>query len=129
MEGCGAPPGPTPPGPTPSDTTAPDTRLDSASDGNGAPFAGGAIIATDSATFTFSGDPAADTAKLQCAGDGGPFVDCGSSPLTLTGLSNGPHTVFFRAVDAVGNEDLTPAQISFTVAAATGPEQALARTP
>ena len=49
------------------DTTPPDTIIDSGPSGP---------ITTDQATFTFSGDPAADTAKVQCQIDGEPFADC-----------------------------------------------------
>ncbi len=87
------------------DTTAPDTTIDSGPSGP---------ITTDQATFTFSGDPAADTAKVQCQIDGEPFADC-TSPTTFTGLSDGPHTASFRAEDAAGNQDATPATRSFTV--------------
>ena len=87
------------------DTTAPDTAIDSGPTGT---------VTTDEATFTFSGDPAPDTAKVQCRIDSEPFTDC-SSPKTFTGLSNGPHTAEFRAEDAVGNQDPSPATRSFTV--------------
>ena len=69
--------------------------------------AAGSTITTSSATFGFSGTPG-DTAKLQCSLDGGAFADC-TSPRTFTGLANGSHTVAFRAVDAAGNADPTPA--------------------
>ncbi len=87
------------------DTTPPDTTIDSGPSG---------IITTDEATFTFSGTPATDTAKIQCRIDSGPFADC-TSPKTFTGLSDGPHTAEFRAEDAIGNQDPTPATRSFTV--------------
>jgi len=87
------------------DTTAPDTTIDSGPSGT---------IATDQATFTFSGTPLSDTAKLQCRIDAAPFADC-TSPQSFTGLAEGPHTVSFRAEDAVGNQDATPAARTFTV--------------
>jgi ELWxxDGT repeat protein len=89
-----------------TDTTPPETTIDSGP-------AAGSTITTSSATFTFSGTPG-DTAKLQCRLDGGAFADC-TSPRTFTGLGNGSHTVGFRAVDAEGNPDPTPAQRTFTV--------------
>jgi ELWxxDGT repeat protein len=87
------------------DTTAPDTTIDTGPSGT---------IAVDQATFTFGGDPAGDTAKVQCQIDSDAFADC-TSPRTFTGLAEGLHTATFRAEDAVGNQDPTPATLSFTV--------------
>ena len=87
------------------DTTPPDTIINSGPTGT---------IKTNQATFTFSGTPASDTAKIQCRIDNQPFVDC-TSPKTFTGLTDGPHTAEFRAEDAAGNQDQTPATRSFTV--------------
>ena len=87
------------------DTTAPDTQVDSGPTGT---------IATDQATFTFSGTPASDTTKIQCRIDSEPFADC-SSPKTFTGFTDGPHTATFRAEDAAGNQDQSPAASTFTV--------------
>ena len=85
------------------DTTPPDTVIDSGPTDT---------ITTDEATFTFSGNPAGDTAKVQCQIDDQPFADC-TSPKTFTGLSDGSHTASFRAEDAVGNQDQTPATTTF----------------
>ena len=93
------------------DTTPPDTTIDSGPAGT---------ITTDQASFTFSGDPASDTAKVQCKIDGQPFADC-TSPKSFTGLSDGPHTATFRAEDAVGNQDPTPATRTFTVDTSVDP--------
>ena len=87
------------------DTTAPDTIFDAGPTGT---------ITTDEATFTFSGDPASDTTRVQCRIDSEPFADC-SSPKTFTGLSDGPHTAAFRAEDSAGNQDQSPATRTFTV--------------
>ena len=87
------------------DTTPPVTTIDSGPSGT---------ITTDQATFAFSGTPASDTAKIQCRIDSGPFADC-TSPKTFTGLSDGPHAAEFRAEDATGNQDPSPATRSFTV--------------
>ena len=43
-----------------------------------------------------------------CSFDGGAFASC-SSPLGLTGLADGTHTLAVRATDPVGNTDPTPA--------------------
>jgi hypothetical protein len=88
-----------------TDTSAPDTQIDSGPTGT---------IKTNQATFTFSGTPASDTAKIQCRIDSEPFTDC-TSPMTFTGLSDGPHTAEFRAEDAAGNQDQSPATATFTV--------------
>ncbi len=93
------------------DTTPPDTTIDSGPSGT---------IATDQASFTFSGSPAGDTAKVQCKIDAGAFADC-SSPKSFTGLSEGPHTASFRAEDAAGNQDPTPATRAFTVDTSVDP--------
>ncbi len=87
------------------DTTPPDTIIDSGPSGT---------IAVNEATFTFNGDPAGDTSKIQCKLDSGAFADC-TSPKTFSGLSDGSHTVSFRAEDATGNQDPTPASRMFTV--------------
>ncbi len=94
----------------PVDTTPPDTTIDSGPSGT---------ITTNEATFTFGGNPASDTAKIQCSIDGGAFADC-TSPKTFTGLSDGPHTASFRAEDASGNQDQSPAARTFTVDAPAG---------
>jgi len=71
-------------------------------------------ITTNQATFTFAGSPTTDTARIQCRINSEPFTDC-SSPKTFTGLPDGSHTVNFRAEDAAGNQDQTPATRTFTV--------------
>jgi hypothetical protein len=38
-----------------------------------------------------------------------------ASPRTITGLSDGPHTIYLRAVDKDGIADPTPAKWRFTV--------------
>ena len=87
------------------DTTPPDTTIDTRPSGT---------ITTNEATFTFAGDPAGDTAKVQCRIDSEPFADC-LSPTVFTGLSEGPHTAIFRAEDALGNQDQSPSTSTFTV--------------
>lgn len=87
------------------DLTPPNTVIDSGPSGT---------ITVDSAAFTFHGDPASDTAKIMCKLDSANYADC-TSPKTYSGLANGPHTVNFRAQDAAGNQDQTPATGTFTV--------------
>lgn len=89
----------------PPDTTPPDTVIDSGPSGT---------INVNSATFAFHGT-AGDTAKIQCQLDSAAFADC-TSPRTFSSLGIGSHTVSFRAQDAAGNMDPSPATRSFTVA-------------
>ena len=53
------------------------------------------------ATVSFS-SPAPDLARFECSIDGGAFATC-SSPLQLTGLAVGSHTISVRAVDNAGD--------------------------
>lgn len=91
----------------PTDTTPPNTTITAGA-------AAGATITNTSATFSFAGT-AGETSKLQCSLDRAAFTAC-TSPKTFTGLKNGAHEVRFRAVDAAGNVDPSPAARSFTVA-------------
>ena len=87
------------------DATAPDTIINSGPEGT---------IRTDAATFTFAGTPAADVAKVQCRIDRAAFADC-AGQATFAGLGDGVHTAEFRAEDAGGVRDATPASRTFTV--------------
>ncbi len=87
------------------DTIPPDTTIDTGPSGT---------ITVDEATFTYAGHPAGDANKFQCQIDDQPFADCLGGK-TFTGLVEGPHTATFRAEDAVGNQDPTPATRTFTV--------------
>ena len=94
-----------------TDTTPPDTTIATGPVGT---------ITTNQATFTFAGNPAEDTAKVQFWIDGEPYADC-ASPKTFTGLSDGSHTASFRAEDATGNQDPTPVTRIFTVDTSVDP--------
>ena len=85
------------------DTTGPDTIIDTAPP---------SITNSTSATVTFHASEGSVT--FECQIDGGAFSACSSSK-TYTGLSDGPHTIAVRALDAVGNPDPTPATAAFTV--------------
>ncbi len=100
------------------DTAPPDTAISAGPTGT---------ISTNQATFTFAGNPAGDTAKIQCKIDSGAFGDC-TSPKTFSALSDGPHTATFRAEDAAGNQDLSPATRTFTVDTAP-PDTAISAGP
>ncbi|MFZ5443974.1 MAG: Ig-like domain-containing protein, partial [Myxococcota bacterium] len=85
------------------DTTAPDTLIVA-----GPP----ALSSSTSATFDFSASEA--VLRFECSVDGGAFAVC-ADPSTLTGLSQGSHTLAVRAVDLAGNVDPTPASWSWSV--------------
>lgn len=90
------------------DVTPPDTAIDSGP-------AETSLVTTSSATFAFHGT-VGDSVRLRCKLDTGQFQVC-VSPKTFTGLSDGTHTVSFRAEDAAGNFDPTPATRTFRVQA------------
>ncbi|WP_240360320.1 adventurous gliding motility protein AgmC [Pyxidicoccus caerfyrddinensis] len=85
------------------DLTAPDTLIVS-----GPP----ALTRETSATFDF--DQTGGGVSYQCSLDGASYVPC-TDPVTFTGLADGEHVLLVRAVDAVGNVDLTPAEHRWTV--------------
>ncbi|MGH2752793.1 MAG: Ig-like domain repeat protein [Actinomycetota bacterium] len=90
------------------DTVAPGSvSIDSAPSGT---------IDTTNAQITFSSADPAD--EFECSVDGGSFQDC-NSPLNLSGLSNGMHTIDVRAVDQVGNRGPI-SSVVFEVDAGTG---------
>jgi ELWxxDGT repeat protein len=88
------------------DTTPPDTTITSGP-------ADGATVTANTVTFGIAGT-VGDTDHLECSLDGAAYRTC-TSPATFSGLTTGSHTVSFRAVDAVGNIDLTPVTRTFTV--------------
>ena len=94
------------------DTVGPDTAIDSSpSDPS----------LSTTASFTFSGtDDASGVVWYQCALDGSAFDTC-TSPVTYTGLSEGPHTFQVRALDGALNIDTTPASYTWTIDPGAGP--------
>jgi DNA-binding beta-propeller fold protein YncE len=64
------------------------------------------------ATFEFSSSEANSTFEASVDGAG---FNPATSPLQLSGLSEGSHTVEIRALDAVGNTDPTPVNYSWTI--------------
>jgi hypothetical protein len=85
------------------DRTPPDTTLVSG------PAAG--PLASSSATFTFTSEA---NASFESSLDGGAFT-MAASPLTLTGLTSGEHTVRIRAMDGAANVDASPATATWTI--------------
>ena len=66
-----------------------------------APSVSGPSLSSDITHITFSGAEAGGT--LTCSLDGGAYGPCPSSPVTLTGLSDGSHTYSVKQTDAAGN--------------------------
>ena len=75
------------------------------------------LVGVRTATLVFT-SPSGDT-LFDCSLDGAVFVRC-TSPVTLSGLSDGSHGFQVRAVGAGGAVDPTPAAATWTVDA-TGP--------
>src|SRR6185503_10607728 len=85
------------------DTAAPQTTIDGGPSGP---------VATATPTFAMSSSEPGST--FECQVDNGPFAAC-SSPFTSAPLSDGPHTITIRAVDAAGNPDPNPPSHSIVV--------------
>ncbi len=71
--------------------------------------------ASEDATVTFTVDD--PTASVLCSIDGQAFENCGPTPgtITLTGLTDGPHTVSVQATDPVGNKSTPPVVATWRV--------------
>jgi hypothetical protein len=89
------------------DTVAPDTLI------SGGPTGTTTLTSASFALGSTDGD------DFQCNLDDAGYVPC-ESPYEPSGLSPTTHTLLVRAVDAVGNADLTPAGRTWTVV--TAPE-------
>ncbi len=86
-----------------SSPTAPDTMIIS-SPAHPSPV--------NTATFEFTGSE--NAVAFDCQLDDSAYAPC-TSPWTLDDLSKGEHTFRVRAIDAVGNVDLTSASFTWTV--------------
>ena len=64
------------------------------------------------ASFTFTSNKPGST--FECRLDSGDYAAC-TSPKDYTGLSNGEHTFYVRAIDAAGNPDPTPASYTWVI--------------
>jgi hypothetical protein len=89
------------------DTTSPETTLDSGPSG---------VMASGSATFTFSSNELGST--FECQLDAGAFTAC-TSPASYSDLDDGVHGFAVRALDPSGNVDASPASAAWTVALTT----------
>ena len=111
---------------TTADTTPPSTSV------TGGP-ASGATVCDNTVSFTVSGtDNLTTTANLryEYKVDTGTYSAPSKSTLiTLTGLSDGPHTITIAAVDEAGNVDPNPPVISFQVSKNPPAISALTATP
>lgn len=88
-----------------SDTIPPETTIDSGPvDGSG--------VEADEVTFGFSSNEAGST--FACGIDGAAATVC-DSPHSPAGLAPGTHAFSVAATDAAGNQDPSPALVSFTV--------------
>ena len=90
------------------DTMVPETTITSGPSGT---------VNSSGATITFSGTDngtAPGSLTFEGALDGAAFAAV-TSPVTLSGLSDGAHTYQVRARDAAGNVDPTPASVTWTV--------------
>ena len=98
------------------DTVAPETTLTTYPP---------AIATTNGASFSFTSSEAFST--FECSLDGAGYSAC-TSPVTYSGLAEGPHTFAARATDAAGNIDPSPAFAAFTVDV-TPPDTSIASAP
>lgn len=96
------------PGPQTDRTWTVDTTPPVAPGVTGAPSG---TVATGAATLTLTGELGA---TFKCSVDGGSYVTC-ASPLSLTGLADGHHTVSVKQVDAAGNVGTLVTTRSWTV--------------
>jgi hypothetical protein len=103
--GGGEPPAlsPHPLSPPPPDTTPPDTKIFKS------------VLRRRPPIFVFNFQSTEPGSTFRCKLDAHPFLDC-VSPQTYKHLKPGHHTFAVAAIDAVGNEDPTPAVTRFMVA-------------
>jgi hypothetical protein len=65
-------------------------------------------------TVDFQGTVSGPRSHIDLKIDSGSYVPV-ASPRTITGLSDGPHTIYLKAVNQAGKADPTPAKWTFTV--------------
>jgi subtilisin family serine protease len=98
------------------DTTPPDTTFDSVP-----------TSPTRATSVSFAFRTGELNSSFECRLDAGAFEAC-TSPRTLTGLADGTHQVFVRAVDPHPNVDPSPATATFVVDT-TGPHPRFSSAP
>jgi hypothetical protein len=94
------------------DTTPPETTIESVVDGNTDELSEGSSTLSNGVTVVFSSNEAGSSFEYNL--DNAGFV-AGSSPLALSGLADGPHTLEVRAIDAAGNIDQSPGSINWII--------------
>ncbi|HEX3173542.1 MAG TPA: hypothetical protein VHQ43_04895 [Solirubrobacterales bacterium] len=87
------------------DTTPPDTAIDSAPPDP-----------SSQSTASFSYHSTETGSTFECRLEGAAFSPCPASGIEYSGLENGSHSFFVRAIDASTNVDPTPAGYTFAVA-------------
>lgn len=95
------------------DPTPPETTITSSASGSGAVTNGG-LTGSSSMTFEFVATDNIAVAGIECSLDGAAFTSC-SSPLALTALGEGSHTLAVSSIDTAGNVDATPATFTWTI--------------
>ncbi|HEX6377789.1 MAG TPA: hypothetical protein VFZ60_01755, partial [Nitrososphaeraceae archaeon] len=103
------------------DTVAPTTTIDSVVDGSENQITTGGNSSSNIAVVAFSGtdtggneDQGVGISHFECSIDGGKFTNC-STPLELSELADGAHTIEIRSNDNVGNKDPSPASFIWTI--------------
>jgi len=87
------------------DLSTPETVIDSGPSG---------AVDTKSATFRFSSPNAGAGATFSCSLGAAAFTTC-TSPITYSGLAEGPARFRVRVTDRANNTDITPAERNWTV--------------
>ena len=90
------------------DTAPPDTEILTGP-------ANGSASASNDPSFTFNGNPGADVDHFECKLDTEPAFTLCTSPRSFTDVADGSRTFQVRAIDAVGNVDLSPRSRTWTV--------------
>ena len=90
------------PAPTAADTTPPETTIER-----------GPTARTTNRRVTIVA-AASEQARFECSLDGSPFAAC-ATPFTTPPLTEGPHRLDLRAVDAAGNVEPQPASWAWRV--------------
>jgi hypothetical protein len=80
----------------------------------GVNIANGGSTSSSTVIVDFHGTVAGRGSHIDLKIDSGSYVPV-ASPHTITGLSDGPNTIYLRALDRAGNIDPTPAKWRFTI--------------
>ena len=103
------------------DTVAPTTTIDSVVDGSENQITTGGNSSSNTAVVAFSGTDTGGNegqgvgiSHFECSIDGGKFTNC-STPLELSELTDGAHTIEIISNDNVDNKDPSPASFIWTI--------------